>query len=209
MPIFLQHTGTSCRWAIWKMDESVEQLLSLLPCPDVWHRAVESFHSEHRKREWLSVRVLLYMMRGRVADLAYHPGGKPFLTDGSASVSISHTGGYAAVILGEPGHETGIDIEQAGERVRRVTSRFMRPDELPSFYRGTDMWSLLLHWSAKETVFKCLNMSAVDFQEHLSVSPFQVSERGTFTVHESRTRDCHRFTVHYRVCPDFVLTWVE
>ena len=33
----------------------------------------------------------------------------------------------------------------------------MREDEQPSVFRGTDTWSLLLHWSAKETMFKCLN----------------------------------------------------
>lgn len=48
--------------------------------------------------------------------------------DGSAHISISHTNGYVAVAL-HPTEEVGIDIERYGVRVRRVVSRFVRPDE--------------------------------------------------------------------------------
>ena len=31
MPVFKQYIGSSCRWGIWKADETVEELLALLP----------------------------------------------------------------------------------------------------------------------------------------------------------------------------------
>ena len=76
---------------------------------------------------------------------------------GSASISISHTKGYVAVLLGGPEKEVGIDVECYGERVRKVAHKFVREDESVSWYKGTETWSLLLHWSAKETMFKCMN----------------------------------------------------
>lgn len=145
-------------------------------------------------------------MLGEEKEICYHTGGKPYLADGSASISISHTKGYVAVILGMPGREVGIDIEYYGERVRKVAHRFMRGDEKTTLFRDTETWSLLLHWSAKETMFKCMNASGVDFREHLRILPFTVDEQGVFSAEEYRTAEKRNFSIHYYLFPDFVLT---
>ena len=206
MSLFLEQSTPSCRWGVWKTDESLEELFAMLPCAEKYREEVRRFTAESRRLEWVAVRVLLYTLLGEEKEIAYHPGGKPYLADGSASISISHTGGYVAVLVGRRGEEAGIDIERYGERVRRVASRFMRADEAPSLFRGTETWSLLLHWSAKEAMFKCLNASEVDFREHLRIFPFPVSESGVFAAEEYRTAERRRFAVHYRLFPDFVLT---
>lgn len=179
----------------------------MLPHWEAYRTAAQAFKSEHRRQEWLAVRVLLYTLLGKEKEIGYHPNGKPYLTDASASIGISHTQGYVAVILGQPDREVGIDIEQYGERVRQVAPRFMRDDEVPSFYRNTDVWSLLLHWSAKETIFKCLNASEVDFRSHIRLFPFPVDEAGVFLAEEYRTLARRRFAIHYHLFPDFVLTF--
>lgn len=188
------------------MEESPEELLAMLPRQEVYREGVQRFSAAHRRLEWLAVRVLLYKLLDEEKEIAYHPTGKPYLADASASLSISHTKGYVAVVLGAPDREVGIDIEQYGERVRKVAHKFMREDERPSLFRGTDTWSLLLHWSAKETMFKCLNASEVDFREHLRILPFPVNETGTFSAEEYRTVEKRRFTIHYHLFQDFVLT---
>lgn len=197
---------SDCRWGIWKADESLDELLDLLPHPEQYAPGMQRFAAEHRRREWLAVRVLLYVLTGEEKEIAYTPAGKPFLVDGTASISISHTRGYVAVLLGRRNREVGIDIEQYGERVRKVASRFMREDEVPASFRDTDTWSLLLHWSAKETMFKCMNTSEVDFRKHLRIFPFPIAEQGIFSAREYRTAENRHFTIHYYLFPDFVLT---
>lgn len=197
---------SGCRWGIWKTDESLNELLALLPHPEQYASGMRRFAAEHRRREWLAVRVLLYVLTGEEKEIAYTPAGKPFLVDKTASISISHTRGYVAVLLGLRNREVGIDIEQYGERVRKVASRFMREDEVSASFRDTDTWSLLLHWSAKETMFKCMNTSEVDFRKHLHIFPFPVAEQGVFSAREYRTAENRRFTIHYYLFPDFVLT---
>ena len=208
MGLFLQDKTNDTQWAVWKVEESLEALLALLP--DARRVCCEQellqFASERRKIEWLSVRVLLYFMLKEDKQIGYSSEGKPFLTDDSFFISISHTKGYVAVVLGLPGREVGVDIEQYGERVRKVAHKFMREDEQPSVFRGTDTWSLLLHWSAKETMFKCLNASEVDFRGHMRILPFAVNESGVFSAEEYRTVEKRRFTIHYYLFPDFVLT---
>lgn len=189
------------------MDETEEELLSMLPRREVYARCVSQYAAPHRRLEWLAVRVLLFTLLGEERDIAYRPSGKPYLADGSYAFSISHTKGYAAVVLGEPDSEVGIDIEQYGERVRKVAHKFMRPDEQALAYEGNEVWSLLLHWSAKETMFKCLNASEVDFKEHLQVFPFIPRREGTFDAREYRTDRRQMFHISYQITSDFVLTW--
>lgn len=207
MALFLQHQDDNCRWAVWKMEETVDALLHMFPHAENYKQKIESFSSVHRRLEWCAVRVLLYSILGEEKEILYHSSGKPYLADASCSLSISHTKGYVAVILGRPDEEVGIDIEQYGERVRKVSARFMRADELPGCYCGSDTWGLLLHWSAKETMFKCLNAAEVDFREHLQIFPFMVSCEGTFNAVEYRTPRNIHFELHYRISSDFVLTY--
>lgn len=154
MPVFKQYTENSYRWGIWKTSESLEEMLALLPHKGKYEEGIGKFAAGSRRLEWLAVRVLLYTMLGEEKEIRYYSNGKPYLADGSFSISISHTKGYVAVLLGEPKKEVGIDIEYYSGRVRKVAHKFMRADEQESLFRGTETWSLLLHWSAKETMFK-------------------------------------------------------
>ena len=158
MPLLLKHKDVDSLWGIWQMSEAYEDLCASLPSVMV-AEAESRFQAPHRRQEWLSVRALLRELAGEDCEILYRPSGKPYLLDASTFISISHTRGYVAVILGRK--PVGIDIEQYGPRVHKVASRFMRADEVANLYEGDDTWSLLLHWSAKETMFKCLDTMEV------------------------------------------------
>lgn len=100
----------------------MEELFALLPHREKYEADIRVFTAESRKLERLAVRVLLYVMLGEEKEIGYHPNGKPYLADSSFSISISHTKGYVAVLLGRPEKEVGIDIEFYGERVRKVAA---------------------------------------------------------------------------------------
>ena len=102
------------------------------------------------------------------------PSGKPYLADGDAFISISHTQGYVAVAYSKC-HEVAVDIEQYGTRVKRVAHKFIREDEQVSIQAGNEIYAMLLHWSAKESLFKLLDVEGVDFTEHLHIHPFRLS----------------------------------
>lgn len=207
MGVFLQYKSDEAWWAVWKIEESLDELLALLPT----HRQVfyseelQRFTSDSRKTEWLSVRVLLYSILQEDKQIVYSTEGKPHLEDGSFYISISHTKGYVALILSELA-PAGIDLEQYGKRVQRVFSRFIHPDERVEPYLGDTTWSMLLHWSAKETVYKCMEHPDADLRK-LCLAHFIPSEEGSFRVQECTTGLYQQFTVNYRICPEFVLTW--
>ncbi len=203
----MRHIADGYQWGIWKTDETLDELLGMFPQNEKYMEGLQHFASGQRRLEWLAVRVLLYTLLGEEKEVAYYESGKPFLLHSSLSLSISHTKGYVAVILGSHSQEVGIDIEQYGMRVKKVAHKFMHKDEQANLYRGSDVWALLLHWSAKETMFKCMNTSSVDFSEHLYVQPFQPEENGMFYAWEYKTEEKRRFLIHYLLHSDFVLTW--
>ncbi|MDR2858954.1 MAG: 4'-phosphopantetheinyl transferase superfamily protein [Mediterranea sp.] len=205
MPLFLKRIEDEYQWGIWKIDECVEELLIRLPNREEYEQKIRCFTSIHRRLEWLAIRALLYTLLGE-DKIAYYSTGKPYLQDNPYYIGISHTRGYATVILSRIA-EVSIDIEQYGERIRRVSHKFMRPDEQLSIYLNSDIWSLLLHWSAKEVMFKYIGTNAVDFRKHLRIYPFQVQEQGIIQAKEYCTVIQQDFLIRYLIHSEFIMTW--
>ena len=206
MPIYRTYKQGDLLVGVWKVDETIEQLRSMFHQFSIYEESFMRFSAEKRKQEWLAVRVLLKELCGEEKEIAYLPSGKPYLEDGSAFVSFSHTSGYVAVAL-HPSAEVGVDIEQYGTRVQRVASRFIREDEKVSVESGDEIYALLLHWSAKETMFKLMKDEAVDFIKHLHILPFVPEESGTFHACEYRSGQELEFLIHYDTHLDYVLTF--
>ncbi len=113
--------------------------------------------SNARRMEYICERALLKdMMNGRIVKIFHNEDGKPMLNNG-LNISISHTRGYIAIILSET-KNVGIDIEYVSDRVEKISSRFMREDE-----SADDIISLLVHWCAKETLYKLFSSEHLDF----------------------------------------------
>lgn len=207
MALLHQYNSDNLTWAVWQMEESIETLLSYLPESrrTLCEVDLQGFISAHRKKEWLSVRVLLYTLVQEDKQICYSSQGKPFLSDHSAYISISHTKGYVAVMLSKEA-SVGIDIEQYGQRVHRVFDRFVRSDEVIEPYLGDTTWSMLLHWSAKEALYKCLEEPDADLRK-LRLSHFVPQQEGAFQAQDCGTEGQQMMTVDYRIFSDFVLTW--
>lgn len=210
-----QYIGSNYRWGIWKVTETFAELLALLPDRGAMYmRELADFKSEARKMERLATRVLLYTLIQDLKRIGYHSTGKPYIVGGDAYISISHTTGYVAVIVSQT-DEVGIDIEKTGDRINRVAHKFIREDEYLPTDPAERTRALLLVWSAKEVMFKCLDQEAVDFRKHLyanlaprsvvdavgSINPF------SFIGKETRTTDKREFLIHYVSEPDFVMTY--
>lgn len=144
---------------------------------------------------------------GEEARVDYHSTGAPFLACVPLYISISHTKDYVAVILDK--RPTGIDIEYRSDRILKIRSRFMNPEEEAGIDLEHEVEHLLIHWCAKETLFKIIGQEGVDFQKHLHVNPFPYLSSGTFKGRETRTEACREYELAYQVTPDYVLTWLK
>lgn len=186
-------------WGVWKIEETTEELLSQLNKEDPHLNR----SSPKRLKEQVAVRVLLKALINEEKSLEYTSSGKPYLKDGSYSISISHTKGYATVILSNT-KRIGIDIEYISEKVERVKDRFISAKEYID--PENNIIHLLLHWSAKETMYKALGYAGVDFREHLLIDRFTPSTHGRFNSHERHSDQREYLEIEYFVEEDYVLT---
>lgn len=205
MSLYKEFTNKNYVWGIWKVTESPDELLALLPDGGLIYKdQSEHFKSNSRKIEWLAVRVLLYTLTGVQPAILYHSNRKPYIADGP-NLSISHTKGYVAVIISR-NHEVGIDIEQVSDRVHRIAHKFRSDDEYLPDNPLQQTNALLLIWSAKEVMFKCMNEQAVDFREHLHVD-LRGMDNTLLIGTESHSAQQREYTISYILHPDFVMTW--
>ncbi|MDU1904023.1 MAG: 4'-phosphopantetheinyl transferase superfamily protein [Dysgonomonas sp.] len=189
-------------WGVWKITEPINDLMSLLEFTDF----SKNISSQKRLLELTAIRILLKSLAKEEKIIEYNLEGKPYLADNSYNISISHTRGYAAVILSK-GAKVGIDIEYVSDKVKRVRSKFISEDEY--IYENNELIHLLLHWSAKEAMYKAIKMTGVVFKENLHIEKFIPSQSGTFIGKETFTKDCNSFLIHYLVENEFVITIIN
>lgn len=190
---------------IWQVEESRDTLLADLSHHE-WIQNIHTIKSESRVLEILVARLLIKELLGEEKEVYYKASGKPYLTDQSYHISVSHTKKFVAVAINKD-KPIGLDIEQISEKIKRVQSRVIGEGEYID--SGNELVHLLLHWSAKEAMFKFMDSDNVDFRKDLFVSRFIPEKAGVFFASESRTDSNHQFSAYYKVQKDFVLVCLE
>ena len=192
---------------LWQMDESPEQLFDLYPHLLPYRSSLDDkYKNDGRKLEFLAIRALMYeilRVNGASKGLLSHAGdfthneqGKPLFR--GYHVSISHTKGYAALILSKKS-EVAVDIEYMSDRVERIASKFLRKDE-----RADSLDAKLVHWCAKETVFKLFSEENLLFED-MRVKPFDTMADWACDVENLKSGKTAR--VDFELAMDFVLTY--
>ncbi len=204
MLYYEQHFSSTSCLGIWYLEETTDQLYSQLDDKE-WIASIHANPFEHRKRVMLAARLLLKHMLGEEKCICYHQSGRPYLADQSYNISISHTGNYIAIIL-DRNRKVGIDIEQYTDKVLRAQHRFIAEGE--QIEEGKEQVHLLLHWSAKEALFKILDPSSIDFVKHLYIDPFKPIEIGKFKIREILTSQKKEYEAQYMTTDEFVLVYI-
>lgn len=193
---------------LWEMKESEQELLGLLPDPDQYHAALNRFVSQKRRLEFLTIRVMLNQLMDHPVTICYAPSGKPYLSGSDYRISISHTAGYATLIL-HPHYEVAIDIEQRSPKVMRLQSKFMNQAELDAMDVADPLSYTLICWSAKETLFKIIDQPGIDFKENLILSPFVINKpSGYFRSFFVKNKNKCIFGMNYKSTYSYILTWI-
>ena len=195
-----------CLMGIWKISETRDELLTMLSpqTQEEAHQYLSNVKSKKRELEWLSIRVLLELLTNDQKTVKHTPDGQPFLSDQSFQISISHSADYAVVLL-HKSKKVGVDIENYSHRILKIEQRFMSPDEFIDPDNRT--LHLILHWCAKETLYKLMNSTQIIFKKHLHIQPFQIKEKGMIEAFETLTDERTTFDIYYEVNSDYVLTW--
>lgn len=179
---------------LWKIDETEEQLAAAYP---QFAPQVEGFRAVSRRLERWAVLALTAAMTGSEDIVLRHAeNGAPQL-DGW-HISISHTKGYAAVIL-SCDRQVAVDVEYVSPRVATILHKFLSEDETPA-----TLTEQLLCWCAKETVYKLFPDSNLQYTE-MHIRPFLLDD-GAPIMAENRKNHL-MLNVYYRHTEAYALTY--
>ena len=193
-------------YIIWKIDETEDELRNSLSHPKYFAAKIANLKPGSRRLlEILAVRrALKELFYGEEQEVFYDEHGCPSLAPGKPCISISHTHGYAAVITSDV--PVGIDIERIGNRVERVVSHFLKPEETVTLALYSEQVPALhLAWSAKEAAFKILGQKYFDLQKLTTVTSIDVTHKMLTLAVEGHDKP---LIVHYDYTEDYVLAYV-
>lgn len=188
------------------MTESLDDLLSLYTLKPYEKATFEAFRNDRRRKEWLTVRVLLGELAGLDVSIDYMESGKPFLRGSKLFISITHTIGYVGVRLGiQP---VALDMEYMSNRIIRLIPRFVSSREMRYIDDDNQVTTALIIWSAKETLFKRFDISDVLFDSHLFVRSLVVNGcEGVFTGCVDKDGFYAEVELRYRLFDDLILVY--
>lgn len=207
MPLFYQHNiNEHTRYGIWHITETEDFFLQKVPLK-------QSIGHPNKRLQHLAGRYLLHLL---FPDFPYHlieiaDTRKPFLPNEEYHFSISHCGHYAAAIVSTQ-NRVGIDIEVPTPKVDKIKHKFLSEYEMGfvNNYPKTDLFQILtLLWSAKEAVFKWAANEAVDFIDHIHLTPAPISpQEGTISCQYLKG-DLIQLNLHYKIFEQTVMVYVE
>ena len=151
---------------LWEIKESLEELLQLAETT-----SIPNCNTEKRKKEFLVSRLLLNNISPN-SSITYNKFGAPEL-DNLQNISISHSKGLVAIILGDK--KVGLDIEQISDKPLKLSSKFIDKN----VHTNLSKEKATLIWCAKEAIYKWYQKGNIDFKKDIKLQNFEIKKRGT------------------------------
>ncbi|MBW6535459.1 MAG: 4'-phosphopantetheinyl transferase superfamily protein [Mariniphaga sp.] len=185
------------KMGIWKFQESSEKLQQIFRFSEKEKKEFQSIKYENRKKEFLTIRLLLAHMLGEKTEILYSESGKPQLKNNPFFISISHSADLAVVLLSEK--NAGVDVENVHRNTEKIATRFLSEDELNEINNSQKPQLLrILYWCAKEAAFKFSVWSEIEFKSQINIHKFELNaECGIFFGLLSKKLPHTNLTFHY------------
>jgi 4'-phosphopantetheinyl transferase len=162
---------------VWKIEEDIDNLMSLVSLDSEEKKKYRGFRSNSRKLEFLSVRALLAELLGKDMRIVYNKNNKPFIKDGSYFISISHSHRLTAILL-STNEQVGIDLEYMNVNIATFAFKFMNRKEKVTKDDDLRRYHLYIHWCAKEALYKICDKEGIGIRNNITIQPFDLKDSG-------------------------------
>jgi 4'-phosphopantetheinyl transferase len=205
MPLFKTYKPNAFTTiVVWKITESFNDLFRQVVLKDLSLTRVENMSSEIHQKGFLAVRMLLQVLGYTDFDLFYDDFGKPNLNDGQ-QISISHSYEFSTIIVSQ--YNVGIDLELRRAKVATIAMKFAGESFLYVPMPIEEHLSLLtVVWGVKEAVFKIRNEKGISFRDHISVVPFQMSDKCSQAIFRFESFEKH-YDFFFEELENYTLVW--
>ena len=203
MPIIEDLTlSADNRLIIWEISETINDLKTELLLSEDSLKLLDQRKSVIHKKLFLAIRNILKELSIDDQDLLYEESGKPFIRDGQ-NISFSHSNIYVAVIISK--QIVGIDIETASDRIFKIKNKFLETElKYPIEFNQE---TLLVYWNIKESIFKSLRNSQIDFKQNIIVLPFNQKDNSTKSWYINK-EEVYSFDTYFKISKNYTLAYV-
>ncbi|NMB51207.1 MAG: 4'-phosphopantetheinyl transferase superfamily protein [Bacteroidales bacterium] len=193
---------------VWKIEEDIDTLLGMVELDAEEKKKYRIFASTSRKLEFLSVRALLAELLGKEAKIVYNKNNKPFLSDGSRFISISHSHKLTAILC-STAEKVGIDLEHMSSNIGAIAFKFLNSKEKITKDPEKRRYHMYLHWCAKESLYKICDKEGISIRNNITIEPFEVKESGECRgkVHTKKINES--FDLHYTRYDNYAIVWTK
>lgn len=207
--VYLRELDTQTKFAIWKIEESEEELLTKLQLNEAEQKKLQALGKGKRTLHWLATRVLLrYLLStNEYISCPSDENGKPYLPDYPYKISLTHSYDYAGVMLSTKG-ECGMDLEIVKDKVLRIKNKFLKTEELAFITDDQEINQLYACWCAKEAVYKLQGKKGVSFLHDMTIRPFNFKAQGIMTLDLHTGNDRQTYQVYYEKFQEYMLGYV-
>jgi phosphopantetheinyl transferase (holo-ACP synthase) len=195
-----------CILGIWEITEDYDSLYSRLNLEEDEIETLNSFKSQGRKLEWLSVRVLINDLTEKESRIIYNEGRKPFLKGNSFHISISHSYNLTSILISKT-KRVGIDLEKMSHKISALSFKFINEQELITSDPDQIRYHLYLHWCAKEAIYKICDKQDINFRENVTIFPFIPKESGLIKGRVLNVYGVEDFSLYYKKYKDYSIVW--
>ena len=211
MPLTLKKTlepeGLLGIWDIKEDESYFLEALDLYPGEDRQLEQIKGF----RRLEWLACRHLVHFLSGRQirGAILKDKFGKPFLEESTWEISMSHSGGKAAVIAAP--YLVGVDIQNIVPRISTLAPRFCNREELDGIQASVNpIEAAHVIWGAKESLYKIYGKGKIDFRKDLAVYPFDYDPNGGQLQCKVLNHNfIHKFYGEYTKIDNFIFVYIQ
>ena len=202
MPVCkVEPIGKQYSWALWRIEETVEQLWQELNPTAEAQFEYQHIHHHEKKLEWLASRLVIKHLVEQLGETFFgmykDAYGKPHLQNLPFHISIAHCFPLAVGAI-HKSHSIGIDIELPRKKLLRIRDRFLNHGEVAN--AGADLAALCKFWTSKEVLYKIYGRKKLIFREHMEVSMGDDSFRGAINYEGLRQEFdiyFHHFQEHF------------
>lgn len=142
---------------------------------------IKCFASEHRRRESLTWRAMLYDIFGHTVMVEYDKNGAPTVAGEDVCIGVSHTKDCVAVVVSS--NPCAVDIERKDRDFSRAATKFLTQEERRFVSSNSD---LAIIWCAKECYYKLRRNPELDMLQGIRVVALD-TEQGTVAVEDNQT----------------------
>jgi len=206
MPLFKTIIQPEGLIGVWKLSETLNELLPFFSNQELNDPAYLQYTHEKRKIEWLATRSLIKQLIGTDFSISYAESGKPILEHARyKNISISHSRYFAAVYIHEE-YQVGLDIEDSTRNYNAIEKRYLSDEELLQ----TDKNPLMqcLYWCAKEAIFKLVPDHDIEFRNQIHISTFNPEIEDRFQVKFKSEKGDSNHELHFQIFEGHCLVWV-